>query len=338
MLCATLALLLSAPAGAAAVSDVSFAQDERGLVRVFYRIDAPKRSPLEVSLRVSDDGGRSFEIVPTAVQGDVGPVSGSGEEKAAVWDVEKDHPGLLCGDCVVAVEARPARSDALKLVEEMAAIPAGPFLMGSPDNEGKANERPQRQVRLNEYLLDRRPVTVAQFRVFAQAAGREMPAQPAWNRDRHPVVMVSWEEARAYCAWDGKRLPTEAEWEKAARAGSAARYSFGDSEVKLSSHAWFSNNSGGRTHPAGEKPANPLGLHDMGGNAAQWTADWYAEGYAGAAADDPQGPASGEMRVVRGGSWSSPAPACRAASRDWFFPEGRAETIGLRCALSAHRP
>jgi formylglycine-generating enzyme required for sulfatase activity len=334
---ATLALLLAGPAQAAVVFDARFTQDEQGLVRISYQLDSRDSEALEISLAVSDDGGRSFAIIPTAVTGDTGAVSGAGD-KAAVWDVEKDHPELICADCVVAVDARPVLSAADILAQEMALVPAGPFLMGSPDGEGKPNERPRRRVVLGNYFMDRRPVTVAQFRAFTQAAGRVMPAQPAWNKDRHPVVMVDWNEAQAYCAWAGKRLPTEAEWEKAARAGSEARYSFGDSEVKLSSHAWFSNNSGGRTHPVGEKPANPYGLHDMGGNAAQWVSDWYAPNYADAGTDSPQGPPSGGMRVLRGGSWSSPAAACRAASRDWFFPEGRAETIGLRCAFSSSRP
>ncbi|MBI5240384.1 MAG: formylglycine-generating enzyme family protein [Elusimicrobia bacterium] len=334
---AMLALLLTGWTRAAEVSDVRFSQDEQGLVQVSYRLDARGSEALEVGLAVSDDGGRSFPIVPTAAQGDVGRVSGSGEKRAA-WDVEKDHPSLACGGCVVAVEARPAVPEQQRRARDMALVPAGPFPMGSPEGEGKPTERPRRTVRLEAYYIDRKPVTVAQFRAFAQATGRGMPAQPAWNGDRHPVVMVDWNEAQAYCAWLGKRLPSEAEWEKAARAGSAAKYSFGDSEVRLSSHAWFSNDSGGRTHPVAEKLANPYGLYDMGGNAAQWVADWYAEGYAGAATESPQGPPSGEMRVARGGSWSSPAPACRAASRDWFFPEGRAETIGLRCALSPSRP
>jgi formylglycine-generating enzyme required for sulfatase activity len=332
-----LALLLAGPARAAVVFDARFSQDEQGLVQMRYRIDPPGPGTLDVSFAVSDDGGRSFAIVPTAVAGDVGTVSGGGE-KTAVWDVEKDHPELVCGDCVVAVDARPVLSPRQRRERDMAPVPPGPFPMGSPEGEGKATERPRRTVRLGPYLIDRKPVTVAQFRAFARAEGRSMPAQPAWNRDRHPVVMVSWHEAQAYCSWAGKRLPTEAEWEKAARAGSEGRYSFGNSELKLSSHAWFSNNSEGRTHPVGEKLANPYGLYDMGGNAAQWVADWYAEGYASAATDSPQGPSSGEMRVARGGSWSSPAAACRAASRDWFFPEGRAETIGFRCASSPNRP
>lgn len=335
---AVLALLfLAGPAAAAAVSAASFTQDEQGLVHIRYRLEEPRAQTFSVGFKVSDDGGRTFAIVPTAVTGDVGLVSGAGE-KSAVWDVAQDHPELFCEDCLVAVEARPDLPAPQRLTRDMALIPAGWFQMGSPDNEGNANERPRHKVYLEAYHLDQRPVTVAQYRAYAQATGRSLPAQPAWNKDAHPVVSVEWNEAQAYCASLGKRLPSEAEWEKAARGKSDAKYSFGDSEVQLSSHAWFSNNSGGSTHPVGQKHPNSYGLYDMQGNAAQWVSDWYGESYTGAAPNSPPGPPSGAMRVLRGGSWSSPASACRAASRDWFFPEGRADTNGLRCAVSVGRP
>jgi formylglycine-generating enzyme required for sulfatase activity len=329
-------LLLAGRAAAAALSGVSFTQDEQGLVQIRYRLDGRGSEALDVGFKVSEDGGQTFDIIPTAVTGDAGRVSASGE-KSAAWDVGKDHPELSCEDCVVAVEASPAASPGPG--RGMALIPAGTFARGSPDGEGNANEHPRRQVALSAFLIDRVPVTVAQFRAFVQAAGRAMPVQPAWNKDDHPVVFVDWNEAAAYCAWAGKRLPTEAEWEKAARGKSGAAYSFGDDEVRLGGYAWFSNNSGGQTHPVGRKEPNLYGLYDMQGNAAQWVSDWYGEtSYGEAAARDPQGPAAGTMRVLRGGSWSSPAAACRAASRDWFFPEGRAETNGFRCAAAAPRP
>jgi formylglycine-generating enzyme required for sulfatase activity len=338
MLTLPLALsLLAGRAAAAALTGVSFSQDDKGLVQIHYRLDGQGSESFKVGFKVSDDGGQTFDIIPTAVTGDVGQVSASGD-KAAAWDVEKDHPDLFCEDCAIAVEARPALSAGRELDREMSLIPAGPFQMGSPDNEGSANEHPRHKIFLESFLIDRYPVTVAQFRAFAQATGRSMPIQPAWNKDDHPVVSVNWNEADAYCAWTGKRLPTEAEWEKAARGRSDARYSFGDSEVQLSTYAWFSNNSEGQTHPVGQKKPNRYGLYDMQGNAAQWVSDWYGESYAGAEPKDPQGPTSGAMRVLRGGSWSSFAAACRAASRDWFFPEGRAETNSLRCASSAGRP
>ena len=332
----TLALLLLAGrAAAAALSGVSFTQDDKGLVQIRYRLDGQGSEAFEVGFQASDDGGQTFDFIPTAVTGDVGQVSASGE-KSAVWDVEKDHPKLACEQCVVAVEARPAGPPGLP--RDMARIPAGPFLMGSPGTGGDANEHPQHRVTLGAYFIDKFLVTVAKFRAYTLATDRAMPIQPTWNKDAHPVVFVSWNEAEAYCAWAGKRLPTEAEWEKAARGKSDARYSFGDNEFQLSDHAWFSNNAGGQTHPVGQKKPNSYGLYDASGNAAEWVSDWYGESYAGAAPNNPHGPENGTMRVLRGGSWSSSATACRAASRDWFFPDGRAETNGFRCAAAAGRP
>ncbi|MDD5627455.1 MAG: formylglycine-generating enzyme family protein [Elusimicrobia bacterium] len=330
-------VLLAGPAAAAELGGVSFEQDEQGLVHIRYWLDSKAPEALDVGFQVSDDGGRNFAVIPTAVTGDFGRVMSPGE-KTAVWDVAKDHPELFCEDCRVAVEARPAPAGSRKARRDMVLILEGPFQMGSAEGEGAPNEHPRRQVFLDAFLIDKFPVTVAQFRAFVQATGRSMPVQPTWNQDVNPVVFVNWNEAEAYCVWAGKRLPTEAEWEKAARGGSDDRYSFGNNEVRLSSHAWFSNNSEGRTHPVGRKMANPFGLFDMGGNAAQWVADWYIESYVGAPTRNPRGPDSGTMRVLRGGSWSSSAVACRAANRDWFFPEGRAETNGFRCAAAANRP
>ena len=327
-------LLLAGPAAAVNVSDVGFTQDERGLVHIHYKLDAPSSEKPDIGFRVSPDKGGDFSIIPTALSGDAGEVSGSGE-KSAVWDVEKDHPELSCASCVIAVEARQAVPPRQRRLKSMSLIPAGPFLLGSPDNEGSDNERPRKTIRLGSYYIDKFLVTVAQFRTFCLATGLAMPTQPAWNKDTHPVVFVNWNEAQAYCAWAGKRLPTEAEWEKAARGKDDSRYSFGNSELHLPEYAWFANNAGGQTHPVAQKRPNAYGLYDMHGNAAQWVADWYADSYTDTPEKNPRGPDSGTTKVLRGGSWSSYAPNCRAASRDWFFPEGRAETNGLRCAAAA---
>ena len=320
---------------AAAITDVRFEQDPQGLVHIRYWLDAARAERFEVGFKASDDGGKTFSLVPTALTGDAGPVSGSGE-KHAVWDVEKDHPELFGDDYVIAVEARPAGSAGARLLETMSLVPAGMSWMGSPDGEGGADEHPRRRVSVGAFFMDKTLVTVAQYRKFRAASGQAMMDQPVWNKDEHPVVSVSWEEAAAYCAWAGKRLPTEAEWEKAARGGAEGLYSFGDSEKELVNHAWFSNNSGGRTHPVAEKKANPYGLYDMHGNVWEWVSDWYADRYDLNSADkNPQGPSSGSMRVLRGGSWSSFAAKCRAASRSWFFPDGRDPNNGFRCAAPA---
>ncbi|MBI5241359.1 MAG: SUMF1/EgtB/PvdO family nonheme iron enzyme [Elusimicrobia bacterium] len=208
--------------------------------------------------------------------------------------------------------------------------------MGSPEGEGHDDERPRHRVRLRAFLLDQHPVTAARFVEFCRAAGRPFPGQPSWSGDDHPVVNVSWEDARACCAWDGGRLPTEAEWERAARAGTETRYPFGDDESRLGEHAWFRDNSGRQTQPVARKAPNPFGLYDMLGNVWEWVADWYGPGYYAASPEqDPRGPGAGSWRVMRGGSWSLFDVLCRPAARNRLAPKLRGLNLGFRCARDA---
>ena len=141
-----------------------------------------------------------------------------------------------------------------------------------------------------------------------------------------PVETVNWSEAQSYCQALGMRLPTEAEWEYAARAGSTgSRY--GD----ISQIAWFSANSVGKTHEVMQKQPNAWGLYDMLGNVWQWTADWYADKYPGNSETDPHGPANGRYRAMRGGSWYFDPAYVRASFRSWLVPEFRLYDIGFRC-------
>ena len=151
---------------------------------------------------------------------------------------------------------------------------------------------------------------------------------------------VSWYDAVEFCRRlsdkTGKtvRLPTEAEWEYACRAGSKTRFPFGDSESALGDYAWCGSNSGGKTNPVGQKKPNAWGLYDMHGNVWDWCADWYGD-YPKGAATDPQGPAAGRDRFLRGGSWNNVAGSCRAASRRKFGPGSRFYIdIGFRCAMT----
>jgi formylglycine-generating enzyme required for sulfatase activity/tetratricopeptide (TPR) repeat protein len=238
--------------------------------------------------------------------------------------------------------AEPARVPAPEAVapkpapppDDMAAIPAGAFLMGSPEGEGNPDEHPRHEVYLSAFRIDRFPVTVAQYRAFSEAKGRAMREQPLWNKDDHPVVFVDWDDAAAYCRWLGKRLPTEAEFEKAARGGTDTRFSFGNDAGALGDHSWYAANSGMQTQPVGRKKPNGYGLYDMTGNVSQWTADWYAGNYYRKSPPrDPRGPAQGVKRAVRGGAWYFEKadwnrPAFRSASLPALVYDGR----GFRCA------
>jgi formylglycine-generating enzyme required for sulfatase activity len=215
-------------------------------------------------------------------------------------------------------------------------IPAGEFWMGSPEGEGHDDERPRHRVRLPAFLMDQHPVTAGQFADFCGQTRRPAPEQPSYSAQDHPVVNVSWQDARDYCAWAGGRLPTEAEWERAARGGTQTRYYFGDDESLLGEYAWFRGNSGRQTHPVAGKAPNPFGLYDMHGNVWEWVADWFdPDYYAKSPEEGPRGPETGRYRVLRGGSWSLFDVLCRCAARNRLLPELKGLNLGFRGARDA---
>ncbi len=202
------------------------------------------------------------------------------------------------------------------------------FTMGAPDNDSKAddNERPAHQVTLSEFWISKTEMTNAQYRRFRR--GHKGPI----NR---PVTAISWEEAKAACEHFGGRLPTEAEWEYAARAGSQTVWSFGEDERKLGTYAWFIDNSGNKLPLAGSKAPNSWGLYDMHGSVWEWVADWYAP-YPGAAQTDPSGPTTGEYHILRGGSYLSAPGDLRSGVRSRYDPKIiRSADYGFRCAYTS---
>jgi len=156
----------------------------------------------------------------------------------------------------------------------------------------------------------------------------------------NPVESLSWDDAAEFCrGLSGKtrktfRLPTEAEWEYACRAGSKTRFSFGDSESALGDYAWHKGNCGGKTQPVAQKKPNAWGLYDMHGNVWEWCADWLGS-YPTGPSTDPQGPTSGRLRVLRGGAWANGGPGYfRCASRLNLAPAVRVNDVGFRCAMT----
>jgi formylglycine-generating enzyme required for sulfatase activity len=217
-------------------------------------------------------------------------------------------------------------------------IPAGEFLMGSPaTEEGRYSDEQQHRVRITKpYYLGATEVTQTQY----EAVMRENLSD--FKGPQRPVETVSWDDAASFCdrlsalqaekvAGRTYRLPTEAEWEYASRAGSTARYAYGDDAAALGDHAWFVDNSSETTHPVGEKQPNAWGLYDMHGNVWEWCADWYGE-YTNSLVDDPTGPATGSERVHRGGCWLDPATDCRTAYRGKVRPFIRVSDLGFRVA------
>ena len=225
-------------------------------------------------------------------------------------------------------------------------IPAGEFLMGSPDSDEHAlnSEKPRHRVRITEpFYLGKYLVTQEQW----QAVMGENPSH--FKGPKNPVEQVSWNDsqqffkrlnARFRTAKGSFALPTEAQWEYACRAGSNSRYFFGDDESQLEGYAWYEKNSEGRTHSVGQKKPNAWGIYDMHGNVSEWCADWsnwYRRGN-DSPEDDPSGPPTGELgrRVYRGGHYGRAAWYCRSAYRDLFGlgPEGRDSRLGLRISFN----
>jgi formylglycine-generating enzyme required for sulfatase activity len=217
---------------------------------------------------------------------------------------------------------------------EMVSVPAGQFWMGS--DHGDADEKPRRRVYLDAFRIDKYEVTNALYRRFMDASGRAAPQywnDSKWNEPNQPVVGVDWNDASVYCAWAGKRLPTEAEWEKAARGTDGRKYPWG--EQWDSSRVNSDESNLGKTVAVGSYPSgvSPYGAHDMAGNVREWVADWYADSYYQRAPDrNPKGPESGQYRVLRGGSWDGDPWFLRSSFRGRGVPTYRFHFIGVRCA------
>jgi formylglycine-generating enzyme required for sulfatase activity len=220
-------------------------------------------------------------------------------------------------------------------------IPEGKFKMG--EDSAQSDNAPMHTVYLDAYLIDRIPVTNTMYARCVEAGKCTYDVQQAkteihyGNPDYadHPVVYVTWFQAADYCLWAGRRLPMEAEWEKAARGTDARRYPWGLEAIdpKLANF----NNLIGDTTPAGSYPlgASPYGVLDMAGNVRQWIADWYsAFYYASSPKDNPQGPASGEKRVLRGGAFDDPPNSLRTTTRFAHIPGSSGFNRGFRCAAT----
>ena len=221
---------------------------------------------------------------------------------------------------------------------EMIAIPEGDFMMGSED---AADEHPPRRVRLDAYAIDRFPVTNAQYQKFVQATGHRIPdhwrnGQIPPEKAQHPVVNVTWNDAAAFARWVGKRLPTEAEWEKAARGTDGRRYPWGNQFVPGKCNTRESRNHD--TTPVAEyapQGDSPYGVADLSGNVSEWCADYYdPEYYATAPTRNPRGPNRRPQRVLRGGAWNSPAHDVRGSARASALPYHHNLHTGFRCAKS----
>ena len=237
-------------------------------------------------------------------------------------------------------ERRAARREAeiRRVLNEMefVLIEPGTFEMGSPaTEEGRDNDETLHRVTFSQpFYLGKYEVTQGQW----EAVMGSNPSHFSACGATCPVEQVSWADAQAFIAalnrqagGETYRLPTEAEWEYAARAGMQTAYHFGNAAHRLGQYGWYSDNSASTTHPVGQKRPNAWGLYDIQGNVWEWVQDWYGA-YPRGAVPDPRGPGTGTHRVYRGGSWDAPARWCRAANRDGSSPGYRSDSLGVRLA------
>ena len=226
---------------------------------------------------------------------------------------------------------------------EMVYVPEGTFIMGSEDSDADGDEKPVRHVRLDAYWIDKYEVNNAQYAQCVADGGCTTPGLVrSYTRtsyygnaeyDNYPVVNVDWHQAQNYCQWAGGDLPTEAQWEKAARGAEGNKYPWGD-ESPNSNLANYNDNNGDTTavgsYPRG---ASPYGAMDMAGNVWEWVKDWYKDTYDPAQTDEPEGPGSGTNRVLRGGSWISYVRFMRSSYRYSVNPTVTDDDVGFRCVL-----
>ncbi len=226
-------------------------------------------------------------------------------------------------------------------------ICSGTFTVGSANDHSvngwlaAPDERPAHQVTVSEFWIGKTEITREQHRRFhPDYRGDVRPFNPMvhhFSDAMLPATWVNWLEAKETCERLGGRLPTEAEWEYAARAGSQTAWSMGDDKKLLGEYAWYDGSLISAPHTVGTKKPNAWGLHDMHGNVQEWVADWYGT-YPAAAQTDPVGPKTGRgFRVLRGGSYFAKAPLVRSARRNWEWPPTRLESFGFRCVRSFPR-
>jgi len=295
-----------------------------------------------MSYHAEDDYAYVY-LAPNALKS-TGTVLSVTDNAELSWDEIKSNEAPLIEDLVFAVWTDNNDTK----YESMVYIPGGTFRMGSKFNK---DELPKHMVTIDGFYLDKYEVTVKQFREFCQASGYRMPKQPYWNNETHPVVNVQWAGAAAYAKWKGKRLPTEAEWEYAARGGDRQLYyawgnvnparrrggNIADEAIlaeKRNWKIWKGYNDGFvYTSPVGRFYPNQFGLYDMTGNVCEWTADWYqADYYKISPQNNPKGPAKGDHKVLRSGAWNMGPRKVLTTKRFYFRPDVELNYVGFRCA------
>ncbi|GKS57479.1 hypothetical protein YTPLAS18_10060 [Nitrospira sp.] len=274
--------------------------------------------------------------------------------QAAKVKVPSPPPPVVPVPLVAPVVPAPASATEIHEVKSkdgapMVLVPTGEFWMGSPEGQGDDDEHPRHKVFLDAFYIDKYETSVSRYAKFMEATGQQsLPGY--WDhlrlekRGNLPVVGVDWHHAEAYCRWVGKRLPTEAEWEKTARGTDGRTYPWGNEEP-TPTRANFGRKSIKNVYDEGLRSVDSLeagrsryGVHHLAGNVWEWVADWYERGYYRHSPErNPRGPSGGQYRVLRGGSWDSEPGLVRSVNRNRDGSMNRGDNVGFRCALDVPR-
>jgi formylglycine-generating enzyme len=315
-------------------------QNGTQLVQVTYDVSDADNDKMTVSLQISADAGVTWDVPVITVSGDIGDSIPSGTNYEIIWNAGLDYPEHAGTQYKAKVLANDNAAP-----DGMVRVPAGSFVMGSTVVGGTSI--PEHTVNVPAYYIDIYEVTNAQYKVFCDATSRSYPADPGFSGmsnyftnaayANYPVVMVSWEDANAYATWRGKRLPTEAEWERAARGNTDNRlYPWGNTWIGGYSNIVGSSDGYAYTSPVGTFPSgiSPAGCHDMAGNVFEWCEDDWHTNYSGAPTngsawvDNPRS----TNRILRGGSWGNNDLNTRSAVRVMNNMGSGINNTGFRCA------
>lgn len=314
------------------VDNVVVTRQDKTIVVTYDLLGLDEGQTATVSIYCIEDGGNSWGSKLRFLIGDVGKCIKGGYDKRIVMQQHEERV-RLSGDCI-SFEVRAMLSNKSIISTdgfEMVFVKGGTFQMGS--NKGDNDEKPIHTVTLSDFYIGKYEVTQKQWKAF-------MDSNPSnfTNCDNCPVERVSWKDIQEFIKKlnqkTGKnyRLPTEAEWEYAARGGIKSRgYKYAGSN-NLADVAWHDENAGNKTHPVGQKAANELGIYDMVGNVWEYCSDWYGS-YSSSSKRNPLGPASGNGRVRRGGGWKDKVRYLRVSNRNSWNPDHRNYNLGFRLTM-----
>ncbi len=319
------------------LTNIAVKQEGKQVVVNYDVIGGSSSDKLDVTLWYSQNNAE-YKQATLGLSGDIGTDIAIGLNKEIRWSPLKELNKLTGSGYVFKVRAVVKASNPYGIASNMVQVAGGTYTMGCTSEQGSdcsSDEKPSHNVTLKSFSISKYEVTQAQWQ-------KVMGTNPSYYKgcDNCPVEQVSWDDVQEFISRLNQqtgqhyRLPTEAEWEYAARGGNNSRGNKYSGSNTINDVAWYASNSKNKAHEVGTKKANELGIYDMSGNVWEWCSDWYAETYYSSRDNhtNHKGPESGSFRVVRGGSWFGYGYDCRIAYRGWFAPGFRSDDGGFRLA------